>query len=201
MENLLINPILYVSLLLPILLGYTYARWGKIEVVGDFCQCIADTLPAILLFFFLEINPLFKIFVAMILFANLSINRVNVVVGAIFYGLCYLLIAIFKFKDFNLIAFLIPLAIVIILIAFAFSIKKVPLLSKIGGGIYGLFAILPLGYLFARTFNIGFICLIVGDILLGVQYLYQLDKKPFKKINWISNLFFYSGVWLSALSL
>lgn len=197
---LTISPLFYSLLIVPIIAIYTYAKWAKEKYTTGIAMCILDILPAFFLFTYNVRTPLLDLFIVFILLAMISI-RVHTAVGAAMYLIVYLTIGItFLFDNFKLDTLLISLVAVLILIGYMYIYhKNLNKWTKLGGTIYGLFAIVPLLYCFGITSNWGFLSLVIGDLLLAITQI--IDKKYLKVVNYVSNIFFYVGVWFSALSL
>lgn len=198
--NLLtVNPIIYFLLLIPIIGIYSYAKWGKEKISTGIGMCILDILPAFQLVLFNTRSSLMEWFIIVILFAMISI-RVHIVVGALSYLAIYLAIGIiFMINDFSIFTLLVGMVIIAALATYVITLKNLDKWTKIGGILYGFFALVPLLYCFNYTFNPGFLSLVVGDILLGATQIVSKERQ--KMVNYISNIFFYIGVWLVPLSL
>lgn len=198
--NLLtVNPIIYFLLLIPIIGIYSYAKWGKEKISTGIGMCILDILPAFQLVLFNTRSTLMEWFIIVILFAMISI-RVHIVVGALSYLAIYLAIGIiFMINDFSIFTLLVGIVIIAALATYVITLKNLDKWTKIGGILYGFFALVPLLYCFNYTFNPGFLSLVIGDILLGATQIVSKERQ--KMVNYISNIFFYIGVWLVPLSL
>lgn len=196
---LTINPVIYLLLLVPLIGLWTYAKWGKEKYSTGIAMCILDILPAFSLILMNTRSGLLDWFIVAILFAIISI-RVHIVVGAIAYLLIYLAIGIFVMVyNFSIVPLIVSILVLAILIICTFTRKNVDKWSKIGGSLYGIFALIPLLYCFFTTWNVGFLSLVIGDVLLGATQI--VPEKKVKLVNYISNIFFYVGVWLVPLSL
>lgn len=196
---LTINPVIYLLLLVPLIGLWTYAKWGKEKYSTGIAMCILDILPAFSLILMNTRSGLLDWFIVAILFAIISI-RVHFIVGAIAYLLIYLAIGIFAMVyNFSVVPLIVSILVLAVLIIYTFTRKNVDKWSKIGGSLYGIFALIPLLYCFFITWNVGFLSLVIGDVLLGVTQI--VPEKKVKLVNYISNIFFYVGVWLVPLSL
>lgn len=203
-----VNPFIYFALIIPFLGMWTFAKWNKSEknttkwYIEKLFMSILDTLAVFIPLFFRFSSWQFELFIVSVTLANLAIYRVNTVVGAILYLIGYLIIGIATMIwCWHPIIFCISLGIILVIAIWVLTIKNLSKLVKLGGILYGLFALVPLLYCFGVYLNFGFLSLVIGDILLGVQYLQELNGKDNKKTNYLSNCFFYIGVWLSAISL
>lgn len=202
---LTIHPIIYLLLVIPIVGIWTFAKWNKnekYEKLEDFFMAVLDTLPALLLFPLNVVTVNLEIFIVFVTLANLVIHRVNTFVGAVIYAIGYLIIGLNIMQyNFQFVLFLIALLVFVAAIIWEFTLKKIDMKVKFAGAAYAIFALVPLLYCFLLSKNFGFLSLVIGDVLLGVQYLMQVNNKSTKTVNYISNLFFYIGVWLTPLSL
>lgn len=206
--NILTVPtFVYYLMLIPIIGMWTYSVWNKCEKnsKGKFFEklfmAILDSLPVFTLMFLDISSWQLDLFILTVTLANLVI-RINVILGAILYAIGYLVIGIdIMISYWSLGTFIVSLVIVIGLAIYVLSVKNLNKLVKLGGISYGIFSLIPLFYYFGVTLNIGFISLAIGDVLLGVGFIQEVNKKNPKVTNFISNCFFYVGVWLSVLSL
>lgn len=204
---LTVSPIVYYLMLIPIIGMWTYSVWNKCEkntkgwyVDKLFMVCL-DILPVFLLPFFNVRSWQLELFIILITL-SISVIRVNDILGAISYAIIYLTIGLdAMITNWCLIVFLISCLIIFGFAIYVLTIKNLSKLYKSLAIIYGFLVLVPILYYFVISLNIGFLCIVVGDILLGVSFIQQINNKNNKKIAYISNSFFYVGVWLSALSL
>lgn len=196
---LTVSPVIYLLVLLAIYAVYTYSKWGKEEISTGIGMCFLDILPSFALVFLNFRTGLLEWFIIAILFAMISI-RVHIVVGAISYLLIYLAIGISAMTHgIQVFSLIVSTVIICALIAYTITLKSVDKRTKIGGILYGIFALIPLLYCFGTTWNFGFLSLVIGDILLAITQIVPKNRE--KLVNYISNMFFYTGVWLVPLSL
>lgn len=193
-------------LMLFTLILYTIGKWVKKENVSKICLAIVDCSPAFLTLmmpYMISDNSMImlSLFIIFILLADSLMKRANTVIGASCYIIIYFITGIYFdiFNNLKTLQFTIPATMLLIGIVIL-SFIKLNSWVKLGGAIYGVFALLPLMYCFGATLNVGFLSLVIGDVLLGVQYLMQIKGKKIKLINYISNMFFYTGVFLSSIS-
>lgn len=99
--------------------------------------------------------------------------------------------------EFNYIYYLISLLIILINIIFIFKFWKTNKIEKIGAIIYELTSLNLLIVAFMYTHNLGFIFLVIGDLLLIIK---EINKKKYNTlILAISNSFYFLGLSLVPL--
>lgn len=198
LDILTLNPIIYFLFLVPVFGLFAYATYGKNKPLTESCQAVIDALPAYMLLLYNGSNLFFILFIIGILIA-VPLLRANIVAGAILYAIIYSTAGIIGMVN-NMLwtAFITSCGIVLAMIMLAISIRIDSLKTwvKAGGICYGIVAFIPLIYGFLTTLNPGFLCVVIADTLLAIFYL---NKN--KHVWYISNLFFYTGVWLIPLSL
>ncbi len=191
----------YLCFMAVMIVMWWVATYTKNKKCNGILMCFLDILPAFLPLF-MPMNSVLGIFIILILYAIISI-RVSVGIGGATYLVAYLGLFITMLCLGNSMSWLglfVGLILVTALVLYMFFKTKVDKWTKIGATIYGYLAIVPLICMGFMTKNIGFFCLVIGDITLA---LIQVLKNPSTKkdVHFISNSFFYLGIMLSALSI
>lgn len=139
-----------------------------------------------------------SVFIIGICYAN-SIIRHNSIIGAILYLITYLTSSLMYLNPPSDTAMIITIAfdLIILSIGIIAVLKKLTNKAIIWGGVS--YAIIVFSFLlldFFQSFNLGFIALILGDILLALNFVFKKNWLYF-----ISNSLFYIGVCISPLAL
>lgn len=184
-------------LFIPICAAYVLWEYNipKNATVMDILKDFVDISPAVILLVFNR--PWCAVFLMLCLVANEFIYDHWILGGLLFaaaYGSASVLATWFQSFDILLAIFALVMALgASIPIACAYNEKKS---FKIGLVIYSVLAIAPLTYAFAKTANLGFICLIFGDIGLGINGNYE---KKWLKV--AANILYFAGTCLVPLAL
>lgn len=186
----------YWILTLAVTLFFNYFKIYSKGKTNKLANDLLDLMPIFLLILF-PINKLLFLFVVGVCFAN-SVIRSNDVAGGVLYAITYIatFMFIYSYSSIAWLSTIIPLLIVCGIGFFAIKKKLTDTKIILAGMAYGIVVFCALTYLYTLTLNLGFLALILGDILLAIQFVY---KKNF--IYLISNSLFYIGVFLIPFSL
>lgn len=184
-------------LLAPICACYVLWECGVVKNVAarDLTKDFVDISPAVILLAFNR--PWAAVFLMLCLMANMFIYD-NWVVGGVLFAAAYMTASIFS-------AWLCPFDIMLVVFGLVLALgAAVPIahacqgsaLFKVGLVFYSVLAIAPLTYAFAKTANLGFLFLILGDIGLGV---YEICGAKWVKV--AANILYFAGTCFVPLSL
>ena len=185
------------ALFIPICIFYLLWEFNAVKnaTVMDLMKDFVDISPAIILLVFNR--PWAAIFLMACLMANEFIYD-NWVIGGLLFTAGYAAASILASSvvPFN-IWFAIGSALIMAVISTPMAIfYNGKAGHKVGACIYAVISLAPCLYAFCLTANPGFICLVLGDVLLG---FYGLSNNKYVKI--VANLFYFAGTCLVPLAL
>lgn len=183
---------------------YQFADFNKIKI-GNFIKksmkLLIDSLPFILLIYYH--TPLAIFFLIGCFISDRFLGGVSVV-GAILFIITYGITSIFVIMnyDFKIIYWVLSILFIFMVMVVIFSLLKCKIIKKIAEGFYGFTALVLCLVAFCHTHNIGFLGLVIGDIIYVVSDIFkQNDSKYYNVVKSISNSFYFIGLCFVPLSL
>lgn len=168
--------------------------------INKITKCLIDILPCILIIKFNSHLALFFLLGCLISDKFISISTP---LGAIMFMLVYSFVSVITIKNYvpiNYKYMILAYFNILVMCFIILPIWKESILLKFASVVYGFTALALCIWAFFCTKNIGFLSLMIGDILLTVREILK-DSKYEKLIHSISNSFYFIGVCFVPLSL
>lgn len=171
------------------------------EGADDLLKDCIDVLPCILVIQYH--NPLSLFFLLGCMIADKFIDD-SMAVGGVMFLITYGLTSLSRIAkyEFNVIYWISAVLFILVAMIVIFSFLKGRLIEKIASACYGFTSLVLCIVAFLYTHNLGFVCLVIGDILLVVREIFkQNNSKTERFVMSVSNSFYYAGLCFVPLAL